>query len=111
MGSPILTTAATVLCPHGGAAMITPSAPSVTIDGQPVALQSDTTVVAGCVFTLPGPKPSPCVSVQWLAAAMRVTVRGKPVLLLSTPGVAKSPEQLPQGPASVAPAGARVTGQ
>jgi len=110
VGSPLVTANATVLCPHGGQVTIVATGSRVTIDGQPVALQPDTTTVAGCAFTVPTGKPQPCVTVRWLTATTRVTVSGVPVLLQSSSSLASSAEQIPQGPANVVSTQLRVTG-
>lgn len=109
MGSPLLTTALTALCPHAGQVKIIPAQARVRAGGQPVAIQSDTTLVAGCVFTV-GPKPQPCIKVQWIVAATRVRVQGTPVLLQSSVGLCQSAEQIPQGPPNVVAVQPRVRG-
>ncbi len=93
----ILTTASTIMCPHGGQATLTTSNTSVLADSAPVLLESDIHTVAGCPFTLPGPKPSPCVRIEWSAGASSVTVDGTPVLIESSMGRCISPEGAPQG--------------
>jgi hypothetical protein len=114
MGSPLLHVGATVLCPHGSQATIVASNARVMVGGQPVAVQSDTTTVAGCPFQVPaGPstKPQPCVTVKWLVPATRITIGGQPALLQSSSSLCQSAEQIPQGPANVAMTQIRVTGQ
>jgi hypothetical protein len=81
-----------------------PGTPRVRVSQQPVATMVDTSTVAGCPFQVPvpgGTKPQPCVTVQWLAPAARVTAGGQPVLLQTSPGVCKSAEQIPQGPPTI----------
>ena len=101
---------ATIQCPHGGQATIAPTNQRVKAGGAPVALVNDMTTVAGCPFTVPGPKPQPCIKVQWLVPAMRVKVMGQPVLLKDSSGLCQSPEQIPQGPPSVQVTQIRVKG-
>jgi hypothetical protein len=101
---------ATIQCPHGGQATIAPSNQRVKAGGAPVAVMSDTTTVAGCAFTVPGPKPQPCVKVQWLAPALRVKVMGQAVLLKDSKGLCQSAEQIPQGPPNVLMTQLRVKG-
>jgi uncharacterized Zn-binding protein involved in type VI secretion len=96
-----LTTASTVQCMHGGQAILTTSNTSLYADGMPVLLQSDTHSVAGCPFTLPGPKPSPCITIQWSAGTTMVTVNGTPALVQSSVGTCYSPENAPQGVAII----------
>jgi hypothetical protein len=106
----LLHVGATILCPHGGSASILPTNSRVRVSGQPVALFSDTTLVAGCVFTVPGPKPQPCLKVQWLTPATRVRVNGQFVLLNASSGLCQSAEQIPQGPPNVITTQVRVRG-
>lgn len=106
---------ATSQCTHQAPAQTPPAQTRVFVDGQPVATSSNMITVTGCPFTLPGPKPSPCVTVRWQMMSTRVLVNGLPVLLLPSPGTAPSlclsPEQAPQGPAVVSTIQTRVIGQ
>jgi len=102
MSIPMLTTASTVLCPHGGTVSLSTSNSDVKADGSPVLLESDQHSVSGCPFTVPGPKPQPCVTVKWSAAATKSKVNGVGILLQSSVGTCYSGEQIPQGPAIVA---------
>ena len=58
----ILTTSSTVMCMHGGTATLTTSNTKMKIDGSPALLESDIHPVAGCPFTIPPGKPSPCIA-------------------------------------------------
>jgi hypothetical protein len=102
MAAPILTTASTLFCPHGGSLILQTSNVDMTIQGAPALLLTDIHTVAGCPFTLPGPKPSPCIQVRWLVGATQTNVHGTPVLLQNSVGLCYSPEQIPQGPPIVA---------
>lgn len=100
----ILTTASTLMCPHGGQIQLSTSNSQALIDGSPALLLSDRHTVSGCPFQIPvgpGTKPQPCVSVQWLVGATQTRVGGVPVLLQSSVGLCLSAEQIPQGPPSV----------
>lgn len=101
---------ATAICPHGGQVSVVPSSPRVLVGGQPVATLADTYPIAGCTFTVPGPKPQPCVTVRWLVPAVRVTVGGQPAILQTSTGLCQSAEQIPQGPPSVVVTQIRVRG-
>ena len=98
----LLHTNAVVNCTHGIPAQIPPIQPRVLVSGQPVATMASRIVVAGCPFTVPGPKPQPCVTVKWLMPSARVKVLGQPVLVQPTPGTGQglclSVEQIPNGP-------------
>lgn len=99
---------ATVICPHGGQVQPVPTAVRVQLGGAPPIVATDQCMVAGCAFTLPNGKPSPCIKVQWTAPATRVLIDGKPPLIQSSVGLCQSPEQVPQGPATLASLQTRV---
>ena len=101
------------ICPHGGMISVVSTNVRVKVMGQFAAVMGDTYTVAGCPFQIPtpgGPKPQPCVKVQWIVPAMRVKVMGKPVLLKSSVGICLSAEQIPQGPPNVIMTQIRVRG-
>ena len=100
--------AATALCPHGGQISVVTTNSRVLVNGLPVALISDTFPVAGCVFTVPGPKPQPCILARFLVPAARVLVNGQPVLIQTSSGLCQSAEQIPQGPPTIAATQTRV---
>jgi hypothetical protein len=77
MGAALLTTASVLMCPHGGSVSIITSNTQATAGGSPLVRTSDTFIIAGCPFTLPGPVPSPCVSVQWMQADTRSQAGGR----------------------------------
>ena len=101
---------ATAMCPHAGQVTTISANFRVLVSGQPVATFSDTYLVAGCPFTVPGPKPQPCVKVQWIVPAMRVFVNRQPVILQTSTGLCQSVEQIPQGPPTVLMTQLRVQG-
>lgn len=107
---------ATVQCTHMVPATTAPTQTRVLVSGQPVATVANMLIVTGCPFTLPGPKPSPCVQVKWLQTATRILVAGQPPLLQTPPGpgpgagLCLSPEQAPQGPPTVSAIQTRVIG-
>ena len=77
---------ATVMCVHGGQAQPTAPNPRVLVNGQPIVTQPAPYVVAGCVFNISG-APSPCVTAQWITAAVRVLSNGMPVLLMDSQAI------------------------
>jgi len=107
---PMITTAATVVCPHGGTVQLSTSNTLVTADQGSVCLVSDQHTVTGCAFTLPSGTPSPCVSVRWSAPATSSTVGGAAPLLQSSVGLCFSGAQVPQGVALVSGAQSAVAG-
>jgi hypothetical protein len=76
----LLHVGATVLCLHGGPAQPTTPNPRVRVSGQPVVTQAAPYLVTGCPFNVSG-GPVPCVTAQWVSAALRVRAGGAPVLL------------------------------
>jgi len=101
-----------VQCTHGIPAIIAPAQPRVLVSGQPVATMNALITVAGCPFTVPGPKPQPCVTIRWLMPSTRVLVIGQPAMVVPSPGpgpgMCQSPEQIPQGPPIVSAVQPRV---
>ncbi len=98
MPGPILHAGASGMCPHGGSLNIIATNARVTVSGMPVAVITDQGVIAGCAFTVPPSKPQPCVSVQWIQGASRVTADGKPVLISPPMAICQSAEKIPGGP-------------
>ncbi len=96
-------------CPHGAPVQATAGSARVSLGGQPALRSSDACLVSGCPFII-ALKPQPCVSVQWLVAATRVRIEQQPALLLSSTGLCKSGEQIPQGPPIPIPNQFRVKG-
>jgi hypothetical protein len=78
----VLHSGATVICAHGGQATPTAPNPRVLVSGQPVTTQAAPYTVAGCAFVPPAGN-GPCVTAQWVVAALRVRAGGQPVLLHS----------------------------
>lgn len=77
---------ATVTCMHAGQAQPTSPNPRVTVGGQPIVTQAAPYTIAGCSL-VPPPLP-PCVTAQWIQAAMRVKAGGVPVVLADSQAVA-----------------------
>ncbi|MEQ1903074.1 MAG: hypothetical protein ABL888_02665 [Pirellulaceae bacterium] len=101
----LLHVGATVLCSHGGQAQPTVPNPRVTVNGMPTVTMTAPYMVAGCVFNVSG-APSPCVSAQWVTAALRITSNGQPLLLLDSQAICA-----PNGtPVIIAATQTRVTG-
>lgn len=86
MPGALIQVGATVLCQHGGQAQATTPDPRVKAGGQPITTQPSPWVVAGCPFVPPGGN-GPCVSAQWVSAALRVKAGGQPVLLADSVAV------------------------
>jgi hypothetical protein len=109
MPGPIMHVGALFTCPHMAPATVETVNTRVFVNGLAAATAGDLHTVKGCMFTLPGPKPSPCVVIKWQAPATRVKVNGLPAILATSIGIGTSAEQLPQGPAIVSFVQPRVT--
>ena len=109
MAGASVTAASTLMCPHGGQVTITPSNTRAKAGGAPIATVSDTFVVAGCPFTLPGPTPSPCVRMQWIVPGLRVRA-GSQALDAGSVGLCLAATGAPQGPVSIQATQPRVKG-
>jgi hypothetical protein len=81
MGDQTITTASTLMCPHGGTVQVV-SANTRVKAGAPVALVGDTFTITGCPYQIPAvvPIPSPCLMVLWVKPDVRVRVGGQPSL-------------------------------
>ena len=109
MPAPVAHVGALALCPHGGMVTQIPSAPRVLLGGMPVARMADAYVVAGCPRNVSG-APHPCVRVQWLVPALRVTASLAPVILQASVGLCQAADQAPQGPPIICSTQPRVLG-
>jgi hypothetical protein len=105
----ILQQGCVIQCPHGGMVNPIPANVRVRVGGGFALLATDVFIVAGCPFTV-GPKPQPCITVEWQAPTQRVQVNGQTVLLATSIGLCKSAEQVVQGVAIVSAAQPRVQG-
>ena len=85
MSGSLLTTAATVMCSHGGQAVATAPNPAVTLNGVPTVLLSAQWAVAGCPL-VPPPLP-PCISAQWITGTTRVTCNGQALAISTGTGI------------------------
>lgn len=75
---------ATVLCMHAGQAQPTAPNPRVLVNGLPIVTLPTPYVVAGCTLPPPPAANGPCVTAQFVTAAVRVTSNGQPVLLIDS---------------------------
>jgi hypothetical protein len=76
---------ATVQCAHAGQAQPTLPNPRVKVSGGPIVTQSGPYMVSGCTQQ-PATGP-PCVTAQWVSAALRIKADGQPVLLQDSQAV------------------------
>lgn len=106
----ILQQGVTMMCPHGGTVMAVPTNVRVKVGGAVALLQADVFTVVGCPFTVPPGKPQPCLTVEWQAPTVRVTIGGQAVLTQSSVGLCKSAEQIVQGTVMIIAPQPRVKG-
>jgi len=108
----LLNISSTLQCPHGGSVSISTANARVKADGAFAALSTDTFVVSGCPFQIPGtpPIPSPCLTVQWVVTNLRTKTNGTPNLSKSAVGICLSAAQVPQGPVTIANTQSKVSG-
>jgi hypothetical protein len=79
MPGTLLHQGATVFCAHAGQAQPVVPNPRVRVSGQPIVTQTSLYAIAGCTLaSVPSP---PCLTAQWVTAAVRVRANGVPVLL------------------------------
>jgi hypothetical protein len=104
----LLTAASTLMCPHGGTVIATPSSTRAAA-GSPILRGSDTFTIAGCTFQVSG-APNPCVSVSWVQTASRVQHAGDFVLNEASVGLCLAGDQAPQGTVLIAATQAAVGG-
>lgn len=94
---------------HGGTAILITSNTRLMVDNAPALLESDIHSVVGCPFTLPGPKYSPCVRIEWSAGAAMMSSGGTKVLVRSSVGKCYSAEGATQGIAIMATTQTKTT--
>lgn len=104
----VLTTRATIMCPHGGTATVMPSAVRTAVDGDPPLRMGDVATIAGCAFNVGG-SPSPCVRIEWMLPSSRVTIEGAAPLLHTSVGLCVSGANAPQGTAVISGFQTKVT--
>ena|SRR5688572_17458239 len=98
--SKFLTIASQIMCPHGGQAILFTSNTKVRAGGAFVLLQTDIHPVVGCPFTV-GLKYQPCIKIEWSGGATKSKVNCAQPLLQTSIGTCYSPENAPQGVATV----------
>jgi hypothetical protein len=114
VSSYVLTSAAQLMCGHGGTVQITAGQSQVLAGGAAVVTTADTPSVAGaCAFAANNPS-HPCKTVDLgNAGSSKVTVHGKAVVLESLgsgSGLCLSASQLRQGPPMVTSIQQRAVG-
>lgn len=106
MPGPLLHVGAVVTCAHGGQATPTVINPRVMVNSQPTVLFTTPYAVVGCALPPPPGANGPCVTAQFVTAALRLSSNGQPLLLQDSQSVCV-PTGTPLLPVGVQP---RVTG-
>lgn len=91
-----LTTASSMTCPHGGKVIGTAKG-KLMAGGAPVLTDKDAFQIAGCTFTLPNGKPSPCIVIEWKVTDLKPTAGGGATLSTTSVGLCKADTGAPQG--------------
>ena len=113
MAAALLTTASTLVCPHGGTVAIVSTNTQVKDASAQLALASDTFSISGCPFQIPvgtGSAPHPCVSVVWNKTNLASTVNGQATLAQDSIGLCLAADQAPQGSVLVQNTQALISG-
>ncbi len=110
MGMPLLDVTSTLTCPHGGKVTIAPGNPRVLLGKMPAATMADQFLIVGCLFTVPGVGPSPCVRIQWITPAARNVIGSTPAITAGSVGLCLAATGVPQGPPMVVASQFRVGG-
>lgn len=100
MKGEMLTTKSTIMCPHGGQAILITTNAKVLSRGMPALIETDVHAVVGCPFTL-GTKYSPCVRIEWKAGHSDTMAGNVPVLSQQSTGKCINSEGAPQGIATI----------
>jgi hypothetical protein len=110
MPSHHLTTSSTLICPHGGRALLTTANRAVFADGSKVLLESDVHPVTGCPFIV-GNRHSPCVRIEWQSGTGRVSIDRTATLVVTSIGQCLNAAGGVQGVATVVNTQQRASGQ
>jgi hypothetical protein len=106
----VVTTAATIMCPHGGRVVLTPRQMQVLVQGSPALCEPDLmgAPIAGCMQP-PTPSSKPCtlvVSTMPGSSSLLVKVGGRPVYLNTLTGMT---DGVPPGIVTVMSPGSTVS--
>ena len=103
-----LTTASTLMCPHGGSVSAIPGSTRVRLGGAAIVLATDTFLVGGCAFAPVAPHP--CVQVNWIVTVQRATADSAQPLTTDSVGLCAAADGAPQGPVMIVATQPRVSG-
>ncbi|GHJ47490.1 hypothetical protein Cs7R123_48320 [Catellatospora sp. TT07R-123] len=109
MSGSLLTTTATMTCPHGGTVTALPTQSRVTLGGGQAVYATDTFVVAGCPFA--PVSPHPCVRVQWQLTSQKGSGGEVAALTADSVGFCFAADGALQGSVLIQAAQTNVTGE
>ena len=110
MSGNLVSTGATVMCPHGGQANALPAQSRVLVDGSPAATEADVYTVTGCTLTADA-IPHPCTTIRWTGPSARIRINGSPALLQDSTALCLTAVQAPQGPPNITVVQQRAVGR
>jgi hypothetical protein len=84
MPGTLLHVGAAVVCAHGGPAQPAVPNPRVMVSGMPSVTVASLYKVTACTMPPPPNGNGPCVTAQFVTAALRITSNGQPLLLLDS---------------------------
>lgn len=105
----LVTTASTLMCPHGGSVSIVTSNSRTKAGGAYVARVSDTFMISGCPFMMAS-SPHPCMTVEWSVGAQKVDVVSNDVVTKDSVGMCKAADGAVQGPVNIVSTQTKVKG-
>lgn len=91
----LLTTASSMMCPHGGQVQAVSSNTRAKA-GTPILCATDTFTIVGCPLNISG-APHPCVTVQWVKTNQLGKAGGDFMLAADSIGLCLAADQAPQG--------------
>ena len=95
----LLTTATTMLCPHGGSVSIVCSNAAANA-GTPILRVDDTFIVGGCPLNVAG-APHPCIAVKWQNPSKQTKAASGMALTTDSVGMCQAADQAAQGVVSI----------
>ena len=106
----LLTTATTMMCPHGGQVTVVTINTRGKAAGAYILRSTDTFIIAGCPLTL-GPVYHPCVKVNWVKPAAQSKAVGPFTLTEESVGLCVAADQAVQGSVQVTFTQSKVSGR
>lgn len=92
----LLTTASTMMCPHGGTVSVISSNTKTKAAGSFLLSPTDTYTITGCSLNVAG-APHPCVQLQWVQTTLQSKAVGNPTLTTESVGLCVAVDQAVQG--------------